>query len=587
MGIGQKLKETLHSDHSDRKQYNDSSTPGSFPSEHASGRHADGTEYRAPTGTAVGSTGPGMTDRAEDGFTSGHGASGHGTSGHGMGSVDHRVNDRNVMDPADTKHGSNVMNSTGAAGNPLSGSSTGERYEDDHHNKLHKRDDPRRYEGTGPSSGIGAGAGGLASSDIPGRHHAGQDTTGYDRGSTGYGRDTEGYGRDTTGYGGDSTAYGRGTSGSYGQDLNSTSSGDRGHGVYNTITGAGGRDDTSRSHHPGQQGHHDSGDTTRLTGTGSGSREHQGQGTVQHATEMMDPRTTGTGVGTHHGHHEGRHHGGETFDSRNTGTGIGSQDMAYRSHEGTSTGRTSDRHDHIGPSGDSRVLGGSHGGQGLAGAGVGAGAADYAAHEAGRHHGGQQGQYEDAGRSAYDNTGDMSGQRSYNIGNNTTGAPGGSHTSGGMGGMHSSYNDPASTNRSTGQGYDQGYNQGHGMSHGQGHHGGDQDNAVDSIRSQVQRRGVPAGMGSDPGPRQDPPSHLGINNDMTSGSDMAQSGNGSGHGSGYGSGMGSGTSSGGAGSGYHGPGHEGAKVMHTCTHCGRDNDISDYFKKEVVYRLGQ
>lgn len=37
---------------------------------------------------------------------------------------------------------------------------------------------------------------------------------------------------------------------------------------------------------------------------------------------------------------------------------------------------------------------------------------------------------------------------------------------------------------------------------------------------------------------------------------------------------------------HFGPGHEGAKVMHQCEHCGNDNDISRYFNNDVVYRLG-
>ncbi|KAK2043403.1 hypothetical protein LZ31DRAFT_566540 [Colletotrichum somersetense] len=37
---------------------------------------------------------------------------------------------------------------------------------------------------------------------------------------------------------------------------------------------------------------------------------------------------------------------------------------------------------------------------------------------------------------------------------------------------------------------------------------------------------------------------------------------------------------------HYGPGHEGAKVVHTCTRCGEDNDISRYFKKDAVYRMG-
>jgi hypothetical protein len=38
---------------------------------------------------------------------------------------------------------------------------------------------------------------------------------------------------------------------------------------------------------------------------------------------------------------------------------------------------------------------------------------------------------------------------------------------------------------------------------------------------------------------------------------------------------------------HFGPGHPGSKVMHTCNHCGKDNDISHYFKKDVVYRIHQ
>lgn len=36
---------------------------------------------------------------------------------------------------------------------------------------------------------------------------------------------------------------------------------------------------------------------------------------------------------------------------------------------------------------------------------------------------------------------------------------------------------------------------------------------------------------------------------------------------------------------HYGPGHAGAKVLHQCTHCGHDNDITRYFSKDVVYRL--
>ena len=59
-------------------------------------------------------------------------------------------------------------------------------------------------------------------------------------------------------------------------------------------------------------------------------------------------------------------------------------------------------------------------------------------------------------------------------------------------------------------------------------------------------------------------------------------------GSGIGSHVGqSSPTSGGPGSSHYGPGHPGAKVMHQCQNCGQDNDISHYFKQDVVYRLGQ
>ncbi|KAL8405467.1 hypothetical protein RB596_004365 [Gaeumannomyces avenae] len=39
---------------------------------------------------------------------------------------------------------------------------------------------------------------------------------------------------------------------------------------------------------------------------------------------------------------------------------------------------------------------------------------------------------------------------------------------------------------------------------------------------------------------------------------------------------------------HFGPGaHNAARVLHTCTSCGVDNDISQYFRPDVAYRLGQ
>lgn len=61
------------------------------------------------------------------------------------------------------------------------------------------------------------------------------------------------------------------------------------------------------------------------------------------------------------------------------------------------------------------------------------------------------------------------------------------------------------------------------------------------------------------------------------------------HGSGTGPAAGTGAGSAlesGMGKSHYGPAHEGAKVMHTCHSCGADNDISHYFKKDAVYRIG-
>lgn len=55
---------------------------------------------------------------------------------------------------------------------------------------------------------------------------------------------------------------------------------------------------------------------------------------------------------------------------------------------------------------------------------------------------------------------------------------------------------------------------------------------------------------------------------------------------GAGAGPGTGGASTGLGSDHYGPAHEGAKVFHKCRGCGMDNDISQYFRKDAVYRMG-
>ncbi|ROT41084.1 hypothetical protein SODALDRAFT_376807 [Sodiomyces alkalinus F11] len=61
-----------------------------------------------------------------------------------------------------------------------------------------------------------------------------------------------------------------------------------------------------------------------------------------------------------------------------------------------------------------------------------------------------------------------------------------------------------------------------------------------------------------------------------------------GMGSAMGAGSGAGTkgADGSSGPGQFGPGLDGSRVMHTCEACGTDNDISQYFRKDAVYRMG-
>lgn len=90
-------------------------------------------------------------------------------------------------------------------------------------------------------------------------------------------------------------------------------------------------------------------------------------------------------------------------------------------------------------------------------------------------------------------------------------------------------------------------------------------------------RGVPSGgyssTGGQTGQFSGGPSHVNTNIGAGSGIDSSVSPTQS--------------ASSGSGRKHYGPGHEGAKVLHCCQHCGRDNDISHYFNKDVVYRLGQ
>ncbi|KAK5084151.1 hypothetical protein LTR70_007939 [Exophiala xenobiotica] len=497
MTLADKLKETLagHQHKSEQKHEN---TPGSFPSDEPSegGRHFGDTTGR-------------------------HGASGHSHGEHHAPNTERELGGFDgVMDPGSDANWENSSSS-------------------DYHNKLHKREDPRRYEEGATRSG------GLASSGIPERRPvSGQDTTGLGRegvGREGLGR--EGMGREGMGHEGmGREGLGRDTSGSYGNDPSAT---DRGHGVYNTVMGAGSREDSSRMQ---QHGHHAG-----------------GQG-------VFDPNQSGN-----HGEEILRSTGG-------AGTGIGSQGTSYRPNETSGMGNTSREREHIAPSGENRVLGGSHSGSGLAGAGAGAGAAGLAAREAGKHHHGEYGRNEDP--------------------RGMTGSGGTANYDQGYRQRQEMGDQRGMTGSGATTGYNQGYNQGGEM--GRDRHEGLQDRAVDSIRSHQQERGVPVGhdhsgtgehgMGErgfgQSGTGQSGLGERGMDQPGIGQSGMGQSGMGqSGMGqSGMGqSGMGqSGMGQSGMGqSGMGSGGGFGSKVLHPCEHCGRDNDISKYFSKEAIYSLHQ
>lgn len=496
MGIGQKLKETFSGGEAEHNK----STPGSFPTD-------SDKSYIPPSGTHVGHQGNyGDVDESRLSNQLEHtrlGEIGEHSRDHGG---ERDVDNRNVMDPSDRRHGSNVMSSTGAAGD-LSSRTTGTGENEHHHNKLHKRDDPRRYEDTSRDVGATSTSGGLLSHDTPKRkelasaqQNYGQDNYGSSRHQQGiqdnlgsaqqdYGQDQYGSSRHQGGmrddlssvqqnYGQDQYGSSRHQGGILANDQHHRQEHEQGHGIYNTVMGHGSKEETGRHH----ASHHDN--------------------YAQH-----DIRGTGQGYGAN--------------------TGVGTSDMAYRSEQPAT-----------GSSGNYQTsgVGQSHQHQaGHGGAGLGAGAAGIAASEAAHHHKQHQGQYGSdqsigTAHSTYNPASSASsGHRSYDIQNPTQtsgiGGNAGSNT------ISSSHQYPAFGQDSapaTG-----GYSSGNVP--GQGH---------ESIRSEARQPGMATGLAG-----SSDPSHSGFQ------------------------------------SGQFGPGHQGAKVMHPCQHCGKDNDISRYFHKEAVYRL--
>lgn len=301
-----------------------------------------------------------------------------------------------------------------------------------------------------------------------------------------------------------------------------------GGGVYNTVAGAG-SPDYDRSH--GSAKPHASGGAVHdpLTSSTQGTNVHDYKTSLggAGAPTSRDDRTTGPGIGaSERGLGQGGLSQGGLSQGGLSGGGLGGSGLGGNGLSGSGVGRSQG----YGDSGlthhdQSTGHGNSHAGAGLAGAGVGA-AAGYGASELSH-----RGQGSAGHGGAYDST----------TGHQAAGVPRSSmldvEPSGGVTGSHAGH-----TTQSSGIPHNTSLGSERGVTGSPPHHGGQGIGA-----------GSPTNVGSGVG------THVGQSSPASSG----------------------------PGSAHYGPGHPGAKVMHQCQHCGRDNDISHYFKSDVVYRLGQ
>ncbi|KAJ4422188.1 hypothetical protein N0V82_003158 [Gnomoniopsis sp. IMI 355080] len=512
MGLGAKIKEALHSDHSTTTtQSNTAShtTPGAFPSDELPQRNADGKNYTAPHGTAVDDTiNPGTHTGATSGLTS-------------SGTPRNRLS-KGTDDQDQTK-----------------GAYWGDLSKDGH-------------SGT--------------AGDFPDRTRPGEDT------SDAAGRQHRAQGHHHDHRSGDQAVGG---------------------GVYDSVPargshGASNRDPTEDSHFgqnlPGtstSRDHHlagqSSGGGTFNSVTGSGSPGHHATRNTPRDT-VHDPLSSGTkGVPLSSGHTSGEHYDHQRAGFQGDGASTAHNDRAGHSH-----------------------------GLGATGAAAGAGAAaGYGAHEYGQHNNGNpthsgnktsggvprtsmldpepasnRSNLAASGHPGSSGYNDAEGTRVAGTGANSS--PDRDHRGTATHGTHGTagYGNAAATGGSGVTGYND-------PTGTHGTHNSRIANAVDPrIDSDRDHRGAPGAagaagtshIGSGPGPSANTdfsgnPSHVNTNIGAGSGPNSSISPTQS--------------ASSGSGQKHYGPGHEGAKVLHSCQHCGRDNDISHYFNKDVVYRLGQ
>lgn len=331
----------------------------------------------------------------------------------------------------------------------------------------------------------------------------------------------------------DRTAHGHGGSGSPGH--HNPLHGDQavGGGVYNTVAGVG-SPDYDRSH--GSAKPHAAGGVVHdpLTSSTRGTNVHDYKTSLSGAgaPTSHDDRTTGPGlagagdVGAGYGASERGLGQGGLSQGGLGGSGLSGGGLGGGGLSGSGVGRSQGYGDNgLTHHDQSTGHGNSHAGAGLAGAGV-AAAAGYGANELSHRNQGSAGH-----GGAYDST----------TGHHVPGVPRSSmldvEPSGGVTGSH-----PGHTTQSSGIPHNTSLGSERGVSGSPTHHGGHGVGAGSPTN-------VSSGIGS----------HVGQSSPASSG----------------------------PASTHYGPGHSGAKVLHQCQHCGRDNDISHYFKQDVVYRLGQ
>ncbi|KAL1861515.1 hypothetical protein Daus18300_008777 [Diaporthe australafricana] len=560
MGLGSKIKDALSSDHHDKASSSEVKPPGAFPSDDVPQRHADGKDYIAPHGSLI------DKNRNTTGHTAGANTGTTGTTSSGLGS---------------THVGADSLGSSGTQRNKLHKegdylpSETGQTTT--HGTRGHQTIDSG--VGLGQTSGREHNKEGAYWGDLSPGH-----TSNLNKGSPDRGQEytTSGTGHNVSSLP-DRTTHGHGL----GHDHTTGSAAHQnplhgepvGGGVYNTVSGAG-SPDYERSHGSGKPHgtvHDALTSGTRGTAVPSGNNAYDnktslgGLGAPTSRDDRTGPGLAGAGaVGAGYGADEFAHRGGNTHhqqgDIRGTGVsghggdhaGVGASEHGLSqgglsqgglSHGGLSQGGLTGgglggnglSGSGVGRSpgyGDNNLThhdqstshGHGHAGAGLAGAGVGA-AAGYGANELS--HRGQ-------GSPSH------SGSHDPALSQHTPGVPRSSmldveQPSGGITGSH-----PGHTTQSTGIPHNTSLGSDRGVS---GSHSGLANPGHGVPHSSSSPTNVGSGIGT----------HVGQSSPASSG----------------------------PGSSHYGPGHPGAKVMHQCQHCGNDNDISHYFKQDVVYRLGQ